>query len=622
MNRFRPRAGKAQSTLLVAAMAAAVSVTAVVPPAAAGPVDDRAAPAGAGLLRVGERYAIASESAYASAAAQAVLEMPRATAVDAVVAAVLDIGVTLPEACGLGGGGFLVRRGPDGDVTTLDFREVAPSVPYGPNEQWKPYLSLAGARTHEGTGHAAVGVPGTLAGLHEMHRRWGKVPWKDLFENAIEDAELGFRAGPGLAASSLVRNRDMLAFQDTNSTFGGVVEGSLVKQPDLAETLKRLRDAKDPFDEFYGFGETARKIEQEMLRGVGERGTDAYGDYSKWAKGDLASYRVRVREPVVSRVGEHEVYGMGAPSSGGIVVAQILGMLSGDPIPQDLATNVPARARWVHLLAEVERLAFADRATWIGDPKATAVPTDAMLDPSYLAQRRALVQPETVLDLADHGGVYPAGQFDGYSQPPTADAPVGGTNTTHVSITTDSGEAVSLTCSIEQGLGSVVTAGGTGILLNSELTDFNPPGTNPGAANAYRPGFRPRSSMSPSVVVRDGFPILTVGGRGGPRIPSGVAQTILSVLRDGKGIGDALTGARVRGHLPDHVEGPRALDVEQVPLHQDRELKETLQKFGHTPVNFRPSFPFPVLSAVQGDRTTGSWTAASDPRGEAGSRAA
>lgn len=600
------------AALALTVAAGTLATLAPAPPAGAGPLDGvgRFPPAGSHSVVSGSRYAIASESAYASAAAEAALRAG-GTAVDAAVAAVLDIGVTKPESCGLGGGGFAVHHAPGGKVTSIDFRETAPSGAYGQDESMPDNLYVPGmrdARTNSGTGHAVVGVPGTLAGLVEMHRRWGTLNWPELFRSAIDDAERGFHAGPDLAGWVARRRQDFLAFPDTLKIFGPIVEGSLVLQPELAETLRRLADG-EPLNEFYGTGLTAQLIEREMTETVKE--TAQYGDLSKWSDKDLESYEVQIRQPVRTRVRDetrghgYDVYGMGPPSSGGIAVAQILGMLTND----DLTTMSPVDR--VHLLAEVERLAFGDRKIWLGDPAFTTVPTNELVAREYLKQRRSMVSHAQVLPA------YPAGEFDGYVQPPSPDPAPAGMHTTHISIATAAGEAVALTCTIEQALGSAVTARGTGILLNNELTDFDyAPGTPASAANAYAPGKRPRSSMSPTIVVRDGRPVLVIGGAGGTTIISGVAQALYGVLRAGLQVDAALEAGRTKAELS------HAVRVEQVPTSQHEAFRAELEKRGHGPVDLLSgNAPPPVLSSVQLDASTGRLTAASDPRGEVGSRA-
>jgi len=448
-------------------------------------------------------------------------------AVDAAVAVAFALAVVYPEAGNVGGGGFLVVRGADGSAAALDFRETAPLA-----ATREMFLDARGEPTDRSvTGHLAAGVPGTVAGLWEAHRRYGRLPWRDLVAPAIRLAEEGFPVDERFAATVAGQARRLAAFPASAALFlpGGAppAVGSTWRNPDLAAVLRRV--AERGAAGFYE-GETADLIVAEMRRGGGLISHE-----------DLRRYRPAWRPPVVFEYRGHRVISMPPPSSGGVTLALIANILEGYDL-RALGWHSPAH---LHLLAEAGRRAFADRNRFLGDPDVVAIPLERLLSKSYAARLRATI----ALDRAT---------------PSAAVAPelgrVESDHTTHISIVDPDGNAAALTTTINELYGSAVTVAGAGFLLNDEMDDFavkpgapNLYGLVQGEANAIAPGKRMLSAMSPTIVEGPGGELrLVTGARGGPRIISAVFQVLSNVVDFEMPLPFAVAAPRTHHqHLPD-----------------------------------------------------------------------
>jgi gamma-glutamyltranspeptidase/glutathione hydrolase len=465
---------------------------------------------------------VATESPLASRVGRDVLEHG-GNAVDAAVATVFAMGVARPQSCGVGGGGFAVYRSPDGGVSSADFREAAP-------ETFTSDTLQPDGLHKDFTGHLTVGVPGTVAGMDLLLRRFGTWRLADTIAPAARAAREGVRVLPSLS-QSMEDNADRLKlFPAAAAQYlrGGSAypPGSILRQPDLARTLELI--ARRGPRAFYR-GEIARRVIADMATAHSREGDDARMQLS-----DFAAYRAKLRRPLVARYRGHTIVSVPPPSSGGTTLIELLNILSG----YDLAALGPSSADELHLVAEAQKLAWADRNKYVADPDQVDVPTAGLISPSYAAERRALIDPA-------HAQTYEPGN------PPGApgSAPGAGatqadarpqSSTTHISVIDSRGGAIALTCTIEQEFGSAVVAPGTGFLLNNELTDFGDPGT----ANEPAPFKRPRSSMAPTIVLKGNTPVLVTGAAGGARIIMGVADTVLGVVDFGYDIAHAVDAER------------------------------------------------------------------------------
>ena len=434
------------------------------------------------------------------------------TAADAMVSVQAVLGLVEPQSSGLGGGGFLLYFDAAlGEVFSLDGRETAPmdATPrLFQNATGEP-LGFFDAVV----GGLSVGVPGTPALMRGAHDRWGRLPWARLLAPAIDLGEDGFAVSARLAAM-VAADADRLAVHaDTAAYFlpGGapIGEGDRLTNSAYAETLRTL--AEKGVSSFYD-----GKIGRDIARAV--QNAKRPGLLSEW---DLRNYTIKERAPVCVDVSEHAVCGMGPPSSGGIAVAQILGMLA------EVARATEVNSDLGHLirLGNISRLVFADRGRYVADSDYHPVPVEGLLDATYLTDRAGSVLDDRALEeiapgkpvfdhslnMADHVG---------RSLP----------STTHISIVDQYGNALSLTSSIENAFGSRVMAGG--FLLNNQLTDFSFRAHRDGVAIANRvePGKRPRSSMAPTILLRKGRPVLVIGSPGGSRIIGYVAEAVWRYL--------------------------------------------------------------------------------------------
>jgi gamma-glutamyltranspeptidase/glutathione hydrolase len=464
-----------------------------------------------------EGGAVAAPDQYAAKVAAQVLRNG-GNAVDAAVATAFTLAVTYPEAGNIGGGGFMTLF-MDGKPYFLDYRETAPKAAtktmyLDDKGEVIENLSLVGAK--------AAGVPGTVMGLWEAHKRFGKLPWSDLITPAIGYANDGFK----VADQQFQYREDAIGLFNgqTNFTdyFGTMRPGEVFKQPQMAETLTRIA-AVGP-DEFYK-GKTADLLVAQMQR-----------DGGLISKEDLADYRAKWREPMRVDWQGNTLYTAPLPSSGGIALAQLIGIK--ERRADDFKGVELNSARYIHLLAEIEKRVFADRADYLGDPDFSDVPVDKLVDAQYLERRAGEVNPTAIS---------PTEQVRPGLEPH---------QTTHFSIVDADGNAVSNTYTLNWDFGSGVVVEGAGFLLNDEMDDFS---AKPGVANAFgvvgsdanaiEPGKRMLSSMSPSIVTRDGKVSLVLGTPGGSRIFTSIFQVLNNVYDFKLPLEKAVAAQRVHHQL-------------------------------------------------------------------------
>jgi gamma-glutamyltranspeptidase/glutathione hydrolase len=473
-------------------------------------------------------------------------------AVDAAVATALALAVVNPEAGNVGGGGFLVLRMADGAEAAQDHRSTAPA-----SATRDMYLDATGAVTEESViGHRSVATPGSVRGLWDAHHRFGSVPWAELVKPAVDLAR-GFLVTERFLHSY---GRDVVAglrrFPQSARIFlpddAPPRKGDVFRQPELAATLERIRDRGA--DDFYA-GETADLIVGEMRR---------HGGLITHA--DLAAYRTVWREPVRTRYRGCTVISMPPPSSGGVALAEICGMLEGFAVGELAWHGAPH----VHLLAEVWRRAYADRNHYLTDPAFAEMPLDVLLDPAYARWRARDVSLERATPSP---AVTP--EADAYRKESK--------HTTHASVVDPFGGAASLTTTINSWYGSKVVVEGAGIVLNNDMDDFTAkPGTAnqfglvQGEANAIAPGKRMLSAMAPTIVLDpDGRLFLVLGTPGGSTIITTVFQVLSNLVDHGMGLAPAVLAPRVHHqHLPDHIS--------HEPGGLPEPVMDALRALGHT----------------------------------------
>jgi gamma-glutamyltranspeptidase/glutathione hydrolase len=470
------------------------------------------------------------------------------TAVDAAIATGFALAVTHPVAGNIGGGGFMVVRFPDGRTTAFDFRERAPMAAHP-----RMFLDEAGeysAEIHHRS-HVAVGVPGTVAGFALAHERLGTLPWADLVRPSVGIAKEGFEVTPGLARSLEGGLRSMAPYPASVAAFSKdgrpYQAGEILIQTDLAGTLERIMGLGR--DGFYR-GKTARLLAEEMRREGG-----------LITEEDLAAYRAVERDPVRGRFRGYDIITMPPPSSGGVALVQMLNILEG----YDLASMGHNSAETIHFLVEAMRRAYRDRALYLGDPDFVTVPVERLTDKAYAAALREDILParasvSAISDIA---------------------LPEESPETTHYSVVDASGMAVSVTYTLEAGYGSKIVVPGAGFLLNNEMGDFNAePGrtTETGLigtdANLAMPGKRMLSSMTPSIVAKDGDLVAVVGSPGGRTIINTVLQVILNMAEFGMPVDEAVAAGRLHHQwLPDRVR------IEAGAI--DEETRQALEAMGY-----------------------------------------
>lgn len=461
-------------------------------------------------------------------------------AVDAAVAAALTLGVVDAHNSGIGGGCFLLIRRSDGQFVAIDGRETAPARAtrdmYLSHGEPQPELSR--------TGPLAVGVPGALAAYDAAARHYGRLPLADLLLPAAQLAERGFPVS-GSMAGAIQRTAESLAkYPGTRAALlkadgSPYRAGQTLKRPDLARTYRAV--AEHGTDWLYR-GPFARRVGRWMAQNGGILTT-----------ADLAGYRVRRRTPVRSTYRGYTIVGFPPPSSGGVHVAQILNVVERFDLKK---LHAESPAGFYHVLGEAMKLAFADRAHWLGDPDFVDVPR-GLIDKRYAARLAGRIDPNGPVEVSRHGLPPRWGEdhFGGET----------GKHTTHLTAVDPHGNWVAVTATINTSFGSKVIVPGTGVVLNNELDDFSiAPGT-PNAygllgaeANAVAAGKRPLSSMSPTIVLRDGRPVLTLGAAGGPTIITQVVQTIVHHVDLGRPLPEAVAAPRIH-----HQWRPDRLRIEE-----------------------------------------------------------
>ena len=471
------------------------------------------------------------------------------TAIDAVVATAFALAVVHPTAGNIGGGGFIVYRPASGDPIAYDFREVAPA-------KASPTMFLRdgtySAESHHNS-HLAVGVPGTVAGLHLAWKEQGKLPWKRLVDPAVALARDGFTVTEGLARSLANAMRTMQKYPASAAQFsknGTPYEaGETLKQPDLAKTLERIA-TQGPAG-FYQ-GETALLVEKEMLANGG-----------LITREDLKNYNAKRRTPVRGTYRGYDVISMPPASSGGVALIEMLNLLEG----YDLASMGFASANTVHLMTEAMKRAYADRARHLGDPDFNReMPIARLISKDYATELRKTIDQRKAAKPS----------------PTTFEWPHESDETTHISVVDGERNAVSMTYTLEQGYGVKIVVPGAGFLLNNEMGDFNAGpeltnaegliGTRP---NLAEPGKRMLSSMTPTILARDGQLFMVTGSPGGRTIINTVLETIIGVVDFEMNAQEAIDAPRFHHQwLPDRI------DFEKFGLSADTTAE--LERRGHT----------------------------------------
>lgn len=477
-----------------------------------------------------EHGAVATISPIATAVGVNVIKRG-GNAFDAAVAVAFTLAVVNPQAGNIGGGGFaVIRDAATGDIRALDFRETAPAA-----ATETMYLDSTG-KVIEGLstfGAKAAGVPGTVAGLHALWSEYGSMPWEALVRRAADMADTGFIVNDFLA-KSLAEYRDELSvFESTRNIFvptgSTPAAGGRLILTDLASTLYTIA-AEGP-SAFYQ-GDIASQIEAAMQEHGGLITRD-----------DLAAYAPVWREPISFTFDSLQIYSMPPPSSGGVMIGQILKLIE----PYDFSTYTASSPAYIHLFTEAARLAFADRSEHLGDPAFWSVPSGLLSD-KYIDRRRTLISMETA---ANSQNVVPGNP-----------SVVADSNTTHISICDRSGNMVSLTYTLNSWYGCKLVVAGAGFLLNNEMDDFaikpgypNEYGLIGDSANRIQPGKRMLSSMAPMLVLEDDRPFMIVGAAGGSKIITAVAESIINYTRFGMSLSESVKHLRFHHQwLPDQIQ--------------------------------------------------------------------
>jgi len=505
-------------------------------------------------------------------------------AIDATVATALSLAVTHPEAGNIGGGGFIVFMKSDGEATTFDFREKAPSAA-SPTMFLDENGKIRDNSNHKGL--LSVGVPGTVAGLYQAHQKYGKLPWAELVQPAIDQAKNGFPMSWGLYNVAVQRSKMDASYDIMQNFFRGangevVAPGELWKQPALAKTLEAIRDQGR--DGFYK-GAVAAEIESYMKANGGVITQE-----------DLASYEAVERAPLKSTFKGYEIIAMPPPSSGGAALIEMMNLMEVADISK-IEFNSTA---YVHLVAEAMRRAFADRAEFLGDPDFNPeMPIEQLTSKEFAKQRfeNLDLTKASISDSSKYGQLY------------------GGDHTTHFSITDSEGNAISMTYTLENSYGVAMGSDKLGFIFNNEMGDFNPvPGMTTSSGqigsdpNLVAPGKRMLSSMTPTIVAKDGKPYLVIGSPGGRTIINTVFQTVLNVLAYDMRIDRAIEAMKIHHQwLPDQILYERNL------LSPD--TRDVLEKMGHT---LRPTTNIGVLMGITYDAKLGIFVGAADSASEDG----
>ena len=463
-------------------------------------------------------------------------------AIDAAVAVNFALAVAHPSAGNIGGGGFLVYRDKSGNVKALDYREKAPSA-----ANRDMYLDAEGKIIpgKSMTGIFSVGVPGTVAGMQEMHAKLGRLPWNELLQPAVDLARNGLVLTEK-EARGLNRQRTEFMKENPGKNYLLSVEGKewkagdLLVQGDLANTLELI--LKKKAKGFYK-GQTARNIVKEMKAQNGII-----------SKKDLRHYQAVWRTPIKSQYKNYQIIGMPPPSSGGVALAQLLQMVA----PYSLKNWGPTSDSTIQVMVEAERRVYADRSKWLGDPDFVKVPVTELIDPVYATSRMKSMNFNQATKSSD----IQAGVFPGYESP----------ETTHYSIVDGEGNAVSITTTLNNSYGSKVFVGGSGFLLNDEMDDFSAKAGAPNLygligskANEIQPNKRMLSSMTPTIVEENGKLKMVVGTPGGSTIITSVFQVVLNTLEMGMNMQQAVEYPRFHHQwMPEKITAePRRFSEEQ-----------------------------------------------------------
>ena len=478
-------------------------------------------------------------------------------AIDAAVAVNFALAVCHPSAGNLGGGGFLVYRDKVGNIKALDYREKAPSA-----ASRDMYLDAEGKIIpgKSMTGIFSVGVPGTVAGMQEMHDKLGKLAWAELVQPAIDLARNGLLLTEK-EARGLNRQRVEFLKENPGKTYLLAKEGSewkagdLVVQKDLAESLERI--AKKKAKGFYE-GKTARLIVNEMKAQNG-----------LITKSDLKNYQAVWRNPIKSQYKNYQIIGMPPPSSGGVALAQLLQLVS----PYSLNKWGPRSDSTIQVMVEAERRVYADRSKWLGDPDFVKVPVNELIDPAYNTARMSSLN----FNQATLSSAIQAGTFPGYESP----------ETTHYSIVDAEGNAVSITTTLNNSYGSKVFVGGAGFLLNDEMDDFSAKAGSPNLygligskANEIQPNKRMLSSMTPTIVEENGKLKMVVGTPGGSTIITSVFQVVLNTLEMGMNMQQAVEYPRFH-----HQWMPDKITAEPTRFSEEQQARLKAKGYSFSPVS-------------------------------------
>jgi len=483
-------------------------------------------------VATGSGGAVATISEQASHSALNILNKG-GNAVDAAVAAAATLGVTDPFSCGIGGGGFMViYLAKDKRVITIDHRETAPA-------SFTPNVFLADGKpidfeTAVASG-AAVGVPGTVRGWHEALQRYGTMDFRQVLAPAIDVATQGYKVTEIFSHLTAQNERKFQLYAPTSALYlrnGKAVQpGALIRNPDMARAYSEI--AAGGVKAFYE-GAIARAIVDAVNKPPLAPGKTARA--GRMTLADLANYEARIRQPIRTTYRGYEIHGMPLPSSGGATVAEALNILEGFDL------KAMPRAQAEHTYLEASRLAFADRNAYLADPEYVDAPLAGVLSKEFAVQRRKLIGRRAA-------GVVGAGDPYGYQddrsvplRPQSRKLQLENAHTTHLTVSDKDGNVVSYTFTIESWGGSGIVVPGYGFLLNNEMTDFDFGGPHPNVPEA---GKRPRSSMAPTIALKDGKPAFTIGSPGGSTIITTVLQTIFNYIDLGMPMDQALNAPRL-----------------------------------------------------------------------------
>lgn len=501
-------------------------------------------------------------------------------AIDAACAVELALAVSYPAAGNIGGGGFMVIRFDDGTVASIDYREKAPAgasknMYLDENSEVIPGLST--------DSHLAVGVPGTVMGISTAQAKYGKLEFREIVQPSIDLAALGFPVTKSQASSFNNYKKIFIEANDYPIAFvkdEEWQEGDTLKQPDLAHTLELIRDQGA-----IGFytGETAQKIVNQMEKGGG---LISYQD--------LENYNAVWREPLTGNYKNHKVISMPPPSSGGVALLQLLAMTE----PYSIEKSAFMDAQTIHLMVEAEKRVYADRAEFLGDPDHYAVPVEGLINREYIHNRMSDYSVDKATPSTDIAHGDPLGSES--------------EETTHYSIVDSEGNAVAGTTTLNRGFGSKIVVKNAGFFLNNEMDDFsskpgfpNSYGLVGGEANSIQPDKRMLSSMTPTILEKDGKLFLVVGSPGGSTIITSVFQTIINVVDHDMSMQEAVSAKRFHHQwLPDYISYEKNAFSDSLIL--------VLQEMGH---NFKERYSIGRVDAIL-KRKDGTLEGGADPRGD------